>query len=112
MARNGLLIDYYYCTGCHSCELACNKEHNIPLGQWGIKIAQIGPWQIKGDKWEHTYVPVPTELCDLCTKRVAGGEEPSCVKHCQAQVMTFGTIEELAKQMKGKAHHLVLFAPK
>lgn len=23
MARYGLLIDYAYCTGCHTCEIAC-----------------------------------------------------------------------------------------
>ena len=111
MARYGLLIDYYYCTGCHSCEFACNQEHNIPVGQWGIKVAEIGPWQISGDKWEYTYIPVPTELCDLCGKRIAAGIEPSCVQHCQADVMRFGTIEELAKQMNGRSR-LVLFAPK
>ena len=111
MARHGLLIDYYYCTGCHTCELACAKEHDIPPGQWGIKIAEIGPWQISGDKWEYTYIPVPTELCDLCGKRVAAGKEPSCVQHCQADVMRFGKIEELAKEMNGRSH-LVLFAPK
>ena len=25
--RRGLLIDYYYCTGCRSCEVACDIEH-------------------------------------------------------------------------------------
>jgi len=111
MARYGLLIDYYYCTGCHTCEFACSQEHDIPLGQWGIKIAEIGPWQISGDKWEYTYIPVPTELCDLCGKRLAAGKEPSCVLHCQADAMRFGTVEELAKLMEDRSH-LVLFAPK
>ena len=23
--RNGLLIDYEFCTGCHSCEVACRN---------------------------------------------------------------------------------------
>ena len=57
MARYGLLIDYEYCTGCHSCEIACQVEQNIPIGKWGIKLAEIGPFQISEDKWEYTYVP-------------------------------------------------------
>ena len=111
MARNGLLIDYEYCTGCHSCEVACSMENNIPVGQWGIKIAEIGPWQISEDKWQLTYVPIPTDLCNLCAKRVAKGKEPTCVQHCQADVMRFGTVEELAKEMERKPQQ-VLFVPR
>jgi len=111
MARNGLLIDYEYCTGCHSCEVACSMENNIPIGQWGIKIAEIGPWQISKDKWQLTYVPIPTDLCNLCAKRVAKGKQPACVQHCQADVMRFGTVEELAKEMEKKPQQ-VLFVPR
>ena len=31
---NGLLINYEYCSGCRSCELACKNAHDIPLGAW------------------------------------------------------------------------------
>jgi len=110
MAKHGLLIDYNYCTGCLSCEFACSQENDIPLGQWGIKVTQIGPWPISGDKYEYTYIPVPTGLCNLCGKRVAKGKQPSCVQHCQAGVMSFGTVEELAKQMVDKPKQ-VLFTP-
>jgi Fe-S-cluster-containing dehydrogenase component len=111
MARYGLLIDYEYCTGCHTCEVACNVEHGTPVGKFGIKIAEIGPWQIKGDKWQYSYIPVPTDMCDLCGKRVAKGKDPTCVHHCQTNVMKFGPVEELAKEMEKKSQ-MVLFAPK
>ena len=111
MARNGLLIDYEYCSGCHVCEVACSKEYYIPIGQWGIKLAEIGPWQISDDKWQLTYIPVPTELCNLCTERVAAGKQPACVHHCQANVMSFGPVEELTKKLAEKSHQ-VLFVPK
>jgi len=111
MARYGLLIDYEYCTGCHSCEVACQMEHDLPVGKYGIQLAEIGPWQIEGDKWQYAYIPVPTELCNLCGERVAKGKQPTCVHHCQANVMKFGKVEELAKEMEGKSH-MVLFAPK
>ena len=111
MARYGLLIDYEDCTGCHTCEVACSMEHDIPIGQWGIKLAEIGPLHISGDKWQLTYIPVPTELCNLCGARVAAGKPPTCVQHCQADVMRFGPVEELAEQMTEKSH-MVLFAPR
>ena len=111
MARHGLLIDYEYCSGCHTCEVACQMEHGLAPGQFGIKIAEIGPWQIEGDKWQYAYIPVPTEQCDLCGKRVAKGKRPTCVAHCQADVMTYGPVSELAKQLEAKPRQ-VLFVPK
>ena len=110
MSKHGLLIDYEFCFGCHTCELACKQEHNLPIGKWGIKIAESGPMQIDGDRWSYDYVPIPTELCDLCQERVKKGKQPACVKHCQAGVMKFGTIDELSKFMELKTK-TVLFVP-
>ncbi len=111
MTRNGLLIDYEFCTGCHSCEVACKQERNLPVGKWGIKLTEIGPSQIAPDRWEYNFVPIPTELCDLCGERVAQGKKPACVHHCQAQVMEYGPVEELASKMMAKGKKMVLFVP-
>jgi Fe-S-cluster-containing dehydrogenase component len=108
--RYGLLIDYEFCTGCHSCETACKVELNLPVGQWGIKLAQDGPRKLENGKWEYTYLPIPTSLCNLCEDRVKEGKLPTCVHHCQAGVMYYGKVEELNKQMEDKAK-MVLFAP-
>ena len=87
--------------------MACKVEHNLPHGQWGIKIQQVGPYEIEPGKWDFRYVPVPTALCDLCAERVEEGRWPTCVHHCQSQIMEYGSIEELAKRMDGK--YKVLF---
>lgn len=116
MSRNGLLIDYEFCTGCYSCEVACQSEHDMALGQWGIKVQQLGPWPIKDadgndtDRYVYDFVPTPTKLCDLCADRVKAGKQPSCVHHCQADAMRFGPIEELVKEMEKKPYQ-VLFCP-
>lgn len=102
MGRKGLFIDYEYCTGCHACEMACQMEHGLPVGRYGIKVAEIGPWQIEGDKWQYDFVPIPTDECDLCAERVAAGKKPTCVHHCQAAVMKYGDIEELQASMNEK----------
>lgn len=110
--KYGLLIDYEWCTGCHSCEVACKEEHDLPVGEWGIRVFDDGPWQIGDDPhaWNWNKIPVPTTLCDLCADRLARKREPACVHHCLAQVMKFGTIEELAKELEEKPQQ-VLFAP-
>jgi len=95
----GILVDYENCTGCHSCEVACKTEHNLLKGQYGIQITEIGPWQAGEDKWEWTYMPVLTNLCNMCVSRTKDGKLPSCVHHCQAWCMDYGKIEELAKKM-------------
>ena len=37
----GLLIDYEYCTGCHSCEVACAQEYKHEPGVRGIKVFEV-----------------------------------------------------------------------
>lgn len=111
MDKKGLLIDYEYCTGCHSCEIACRNAHDLPLGKWGIKLTEVGPWKVEDRKWEWNYVPVPTELCDLCGERVALGKKPACVHHCQAVCMEYGTLTELTEIMAAKGKKVALFLP-
>lgn len=105
---NGLLIDYKWCTGCHTCEIACQQVHGLApkrileQGRFGIKTYEIGPFEVDEDKYQYEFLPVPTQLCDLCAERVQAGKLPSCVKHCQAGCMEFGPVEELAKKMTSK----------
>lgn len=108
----GLLINYEYCTGCGTCEMACSVEHDIPIGRYGIKMAQVGPYPIEGKRWQNDIVPIPTDECDLCAKRVEKGKKPTCVKHCQALCMEYGVVEDLAKEMVEAKTKYVLFVPK
>ena len=108
MTEYGMLIDYEWCTGCHSCETACQMEHHLPVGQFGIKLNEIGPFEYAPDRWQLSYVPVPTDLCDFCAERQAKGKLPTCQHHCQAQCLEVGPIDELAKKIASK-NKLVLF---
>lgn len=107
----GLLIDYEYCTGCHACEVACMKELDLPIGQFGIKVLEDKARKLPDGKWDLNYIPFPTSLCDLCEDRVARGKLPSCVQHCQSLVMEYGPVAELAEKMAVKPK-MVLFTPK
>lgn len=106
----GLLIDYEYCTGCQSCEVACKEEHGYPVGQWGIRVMDDGPWEISENEVNWNKLPFPTDLCDLCKDRTALGKEPSCVHHCLANVMYYGPLGELVGRLAEKPKQ-VLFIP-
>jgi Fe-S-cluster-containing dehydrogenase component len=58
-----------------------------------------------------TYIPFPTELCILCAPRTRRGEQPACVKHCMANCMKFGNVEELSKEASKKGRQ-VLWVPR
>lgn len=96
MSKKGLLVSYNWCTGCHSCEIACQMENGLPVDQFGIKVSQIGPWQYGEDKWQYAYIPTITDQCTLCGKRVEKGKQPSCVQHCQAKCLKIVSEEEAA----------------
>lgn len=105
-----LLIDYEYCTGCQSCEVACKEEHNYPVGKWGIRVHDDGPWEIEGHMVNWNKIPVPTDLCDLCSERTTAGREPTCVHHCLANIISYGTVADLAPRLAEKPKQ-VLFVP-
>ena len=94
MAKKGLMIDYLLCTGCHSCEVSCKLEKNLPTGEYGIKLAEDKPWRIDED---------------TCKDRAADGKVPSCVLHCCSHCMHYGDLEDLAKQMSELDRKAVLF---
>jgi Fe-S-cluster-containing dehydrogenase component len=110
MPRKGLMIDYEYCTGCHSCEVACKQEHGYPVGKGGIHLNEIMTTLPDG-RLRIDYIPFPTAYCDLCAARTRDNQLPACVKHCQASVMYYGTVDELAKIMDEKPH-AALFTPR
>ena len=108
MPQYGLLIDYQYCTGCHSCEVACKEEHGFGVGKWGIRVFDDGPWQKddaddQGHSFNFNHIPVPTE-------RLGRNREPVCVHNCLGACMKFGTLEELNAELAKKPKQ-VLWAP-
>ena len=108
MPRNGLLIEYEYCTGCQSCVVACKQEHGYPVGIGGIKLNEI---YTEGERLRIDFLPFPTKYCDLCADRVSKGDKPACVKSCQAATMWYGDLATLAKLMEEKPHS-ALFTPR
>jgi len=108
--RYGLLIDYEYCTGCFACQIACAQEYQWPAGMGGIRVQEVVQ-ALPNDRAYLSYFPFPTELCILCKPRTKRGLQPACAKHCMAGCMSYGRVEDLAKEM-GHKPRMVLWAPK
>lgn len=102
------VIDYEYCTGCHTCEIACQQEHGLEPDQFGIKISQIGPDQIDDRTWQYEFLPIPTDRCDKCAERQDEGKLPSCQQHCQAGCIYIGQLSDLESKLE--KDKVVLFA--
>ena len=105
MKKYAMLVDVLYCTGCHSCEVACQQENGLDADQFGIKVTE----QIlqQRDRLMIDYVPYVTDLCTGCMGRVADGKRPSCCKHCLAQCLSFGPVEEIMEQAKSAGKPMV-----
>ena len=115
MTMKGLLFEWEWCTGCQSCEIACKHEKGLGIGDWGVKIAQLKPFQHASGEWEWIYMPILTKECDLCAERVADGTEvPACVLHCLGGALHYGTLDELAKlaEQKGEGKYAILLPNK
>jgi Fe-S-cluster-containing dehydrogenase component len=110
MPEYGMVIDYKYCTGCHSCEIACRNEKDLPLDQWGIIIAEMGPVKL-GDKWLWNFLPTPSHLCDLCVDRIQIGQKPSCELHCLANCIEIVPKEDISKRMIELGEAVVSYIP-
>lgn len=111
----GILVNYEYCTGCHSCEIACKKHLGLPEGEWGIKLAEIGPFEYGDaptghgkDHWEWTWMPVLTKKCTMCEDRTSAGKMPMCVQHCQAWCMYYGELDELVGKIDPGSRYALL----
>lgn len=107
MAKKGLLIQYDYCTGCMACVVACKQEHGYPEGRFGIMVKDMT--RETDGKVQVDFLPFPTDLCDLCSRRVASGGRPACVKHCMTACMSYGELADLAEEMETKPRS-VLYA--
>lgn len=110
MTKYALLIDYDYCTGCHSCAVACQQEHDFEAGYMGMVVTEHILENPASTRLSIFNLPFPTQLCDLCAQRVALDKKPACVHHCQAFCLEYGTVAELAAKLETKVR-ASLFVP-
>jgi len=83
MARLGFYIDTSSCSGCKTCQVACQDKNNLNPGHLWRRVYEIegGEWEKEGDKWKGLpyswYVSIS---CNHCS-------EPACVDACPTGAM-------------------------
>ena len=74
-----VLVDRAKCLGCRYCAWAC--EFGAPqFGADGLM-----------------------QKCDLCIDRLREGEQPACVENCCGGAITFGPVEQVEGNIRGRA---------
>lgn len=98
------LVDYKYCSGCHSCEVACKNELGLPVGKFGIRVLENKPQKVGRRSGERVGLGLRARthgtVQPLRAPR-ARRQEAVCVKHCQSFCMSYGTLEEM-QQLAGR----------
>lgn len=106
---NAIYIDYEFCSGCRSCEVACRNELGLGLDDFGMRVFEDKPRRNPDGSWHWDYIAYPTELCDMCAPRTEAGRLPSCVQCCQAKVLEYGTVGECAAKLAAKGSKAAVF---
>jgi Fe-S-cluster-containing dehydrogenase component len=74
--QHALMVESARCIGCHSCEVACKLEHDLPAGPRPVKVIQIGPLECESGLTMR-YESVTCFHCD----------RPACVTACPTGAM-------------------------
>lgn len=107
--KQAFLIEYEYCSGCSSCVLACQLEHDLPAEKKGITLTQVGPDQLGERTWQFDNIPVITDRCDRCADRQGKGKRPLCEQSCQSGCIKIDTLENLVEYAKGTSAKYVIY---
>jgi Fe-S-cluster-containing dehydrogenase component len=88
-----MLVDVRRCIGCHACSVACKVEHNVPLGDFRMRVR----WLPRPDKPGISFLPLfDADKCDFGANRGSVGLDPACVAACPTAALKFGDADDAA----------------
>ena len=85
--RPGFLVDLRRCIGCHACSVACKTAHDVPLGEFPLRVR----WLPRPGDDGYAFVPVFSEsLCHDDDPSTRAGLAPACSRACPTDALVFG----------------------
>jgi len=101
--KHGLIVDLDRCVGCHSCEISCKQEFQLPIGEKWITVVQVGPHLVDGT-YLMDYVHNVSDGCTLCEHRVKQGQRPACETNCPTNAIQLLSAPDLLKVIQSRKH--------
>jgi anaerobic dimethyl sulfoxide reductase subunit B (iron-sulfur subunit) len=83
MSQYAFVVNSDACSGCKTCQVACNDRHDVPAGGHWRKVYEVtaGSWQKKGTTWISTVAAYNLSVaCHHC-------QVPVCAEGCQADAI-------------------------